>query len=223
MSTLKINKQWLLIVSLCAFSITCFFVVRALFANRYSVDVTFTPAPFNESNELNYATRFGSVADDYKTRAANAEKIKPEGRNLFSEYEIQQIPKEPFEIQKIVFEPFVFMYMGFIEKSTAEFIAQINWASQTYFVRKGDAIKEWVILEITKDRVIARDTNGEEMELPLQQKVLSKKPFAQIKIYRTGNERKITVGDTVEGHKVLDITRDTVILTSDSGVITVYK
>jgi hypothetical protein len=115
------------------------------------------------------------------------------------------------------------MYMGFIEKSSAEYIAQINWASKTYFVRKGDKIKEWSISEVDKEKVVVESKSGEVIALPLQQKVLSEKPFARVYIYSTDSDKKITIGDEVEGHKVLDITKDTVILTSDSGVITINK
>jgi len=219
----RVKTQWLLRLGIVAVIGTGCFIAHALLVGIQSIDVNFEPAPFNQGKEYDYNAHYGTIFTAYKNRAHVAQEIKPEERNLFAPFVIQKQPKEPFAIKQIVFEPFVFMYMGFIERKTSEFVAQINWASKTYFVHTGDTIKEWTISKITKDEVVAVDASGESIELPLQKKVFSKKPFARVKIYRSAAERKITIGDTVEGYKVLDITRDTVILTSNSGVLTVDK
>ena len=115
------------------------------------------------------------------------------------------------------------MYKGHIEKSSGVMIAQINWGERTFFVQEGDAMKEWRVSAVNKERVIVHGSEGEELILPLNQQVFSTKPYAIFGFFANDNEMKVKVGDTIEGYKVLDITQAAVILYKDSMTITVSK
>lgn len=217
----KINIRLTYILIVC--TVTISFIAHTVYVTSRSIDVDFEPAAFDASKETDFAKRFRSLDERYTRPIGDLSLGSAEDRNIFEPFREAEVPAELFVITEIVFEPFVFMYMGFIERSSAEFIAQINWASQTYFVREGETFKEWTATKVTKEKVMVMHQNGEDMELPLQQKVFSKKPFARIILSSTGEEKKITIGDSVEGYKVLDITRDTVILSSNSGSIEITK
>lgn len=217
----KITIRWFFILSVCTVAIS--FIAHTAYVVSRSIDVDFEPAAFDASKETDFAKRFHTIDERYTRNTGDPSMVDAGGRNIFEPFREKEVPSELFMITEIVFEPFVFMYMGFIERSSAEFIAQINWASQTYFVREGETFKEWTATQVTKEKVMVIHQNGEDMELPLQQKVFSKKPFARVVVSSTGKEQKITIGDTVEGYKVLDITRDTVILSSNSGSIEITK
>jgi hypothetical protein len=217
----KKHLRLFFILSVCALTLS--FLLHALYVAARGIDVDFEPAGFDPSKETDHAARFSTLNERYKEQNGSLSADETAVRNIFEPFQEESEPAEPIVLRDIVFEPFVFMYMGFIERSAAEYIAQINWSSQTYFVREGDTFKEWTVTKVTKEKVVLINPTGEDIELPLQQKVFSKKPFARVLINRTGKEQKITIGDTVEGYKVLDITRDTVILSSNSGSLTITK
>ena len=181
----------------------------------------FTPSPFNEAKEINYVKQLGTVADNYRQQARLRDQYSI-SRNFFAP-RIKKKETIPFYLKDIVYEPLFFMYMGHIEKSPSELIAQINWGGRTYFVRTGEYIKEWRVRRIEKERVFVLNKDGDEIELSIHKRLFSKKPYAIIKMQSTNEEFKINIGDEVKGYKVLDITKDTVILSINSKTISITK
>ena len=197
--------------------------VRTLLVHVRTYEEEFSPPPFDPGHESDYVERYSGLLERYYDRGKTADTIAVTGRNIFQPLTGTTAAEKPFTVNDIVFEPFVFIYMGFIEKSPDEVIAQINWNDETYFVEKGEALREWTVTDIKRDSVTAVNAQGESITMPLQQRILSDKPYAIVTVPATGEARKIAAGDTVEGYKVLDITRDTVILATDSGPLTINK
>ncbi len=197
-------------------------VVNFFLWNSGFRDLEFTPFPFNEAKEVNYVKYLRSLPDDYKQSSRLIGQY-PISRNFFAPLVKEEKDMVPFYLKDVVYEPLFFMYMGHIEKRPSEYIAQINWADETYFVRKGESIKEWKVKSISKDNVTVENAKKEEIELPLYKRIFSKKPYAIIIIRKTKKELKINVDDVVEGYKVLDITKDTVVLSIDSKAVTITK
>ena len=185
-------------------------------------ELEFTPTPFNEAKEVNYVKQLRAVSDNYKQQAQLRD-IYPITRNYFAPYIKDKKEVAPFYIKDIVYEPLFFMYRGHIEKSPSELIAQINWGNRTYFVRKDESIKEWRVTNIEKEQVVVINDSKEEIALPLNKRIFQKKPYAIIGIQSTKDEFKINIGDEVKGYKVLDITKDTVILSINSKTISIAK
>ncbi|MBU1863515.1 MAG: hypothetical protein KKH94_07640 [Candidatus Omnitrophica bacterium] len=197
-------------------------LINVLFRNAWLQDFQFTALPFDETKEMNYVKHYNVLPRMYKERNQLARTYSIT-RNFFSPVQKSKAPAAPFYIKEIVFAPFVFIYMGHIEKSSSEIIAQINWGARTHFVREGDALKDWTVMQIKKENVIIMHRNGKEKMLPLHKRVFSEKPYAVVNTYVTEKEVKIYIGDEIEGGKVLDITKDTVIITANSGIITIKK
>lgn len=188
-----------------------------------SADRPFLVTEFDQNKERIMGNQSFDLIQKLATRSTQAKELLSAHRNIFTQFRQKVIKAEPFSIKEIVYEPFVFMYMGFIERSASEVIAQINWSSQTYFVRVRETIQDWTVMQITSEKVELLSTQGERIVLPIQEKIMSSKPYARVFLFSTEEEQKITIGDTVEGHKVLDITSDAVILTTDSGPLSIYK
>ena len=81
----------------------------------------------------------------------------------------------------------------------------------------------WTVWRITKERVFARNESGDETELFLRKQMFAKKPYASIELRDTQEIMEVSVGDSVRGDKILDITKEAVILKINSKTLTVYK
>jgi thiol-disulfide isomerase/thioredoxin len=66
-----------------------------------------------------------------------------------------------------------FAYNGYLEMAGEDLIAQINYGATTYFVRKGDTIKEYEVVSIGKDEVVLEGKGGRlvmEFKKPVRKK-----------------------------------------------------
>ncbi len=56
-----------------------------------------------------------------------------------------------------------FVYNGYVDVSGEDLTAQINYGGITYFVQKGDTLKEYKVVSVDKDRVVLDGKNGRVM------------------------------------------------------------
>lgn len=178
--------------------------------------------PFDDALEKDYRNNFVTLVEDYRA-AIQPLQQEIRMRNIFSPPLPVVKEPDPIIIKEIVFEPLYLMYMGHIEKVPGEYVAQINWNKETYFLKEGQTVNAWIVMSINPQEVIVMNEQGEETHLPLQKRIFSRQPYAIVRIVMTKEEKKIELGDTVAEYKVLDITKDSVVLSSDKGTITITK
>jgi len=53
-----------------------------------------------------------------------------------------------------------FVYNGYVEVSGEDLTAQINYSGATYFVQKGDTLKEYKVVSVDKDKVVLDGKSG---------------------------------------------------------------
>ena len=197
-------------------------ITNSFLKNAWLKNLEFEISPFDETKEIAYVDLYEALPTMHEDRDQLVERY-PMERNFFAPVVKRKEPKNPFVIQEIVFEPLSFMYMGHIERGPSDFIGQINWGDRTYFVKAGDMMQEWTVKEVAKERVIIVNKDGSETELPLYKQIFSEKPYAVVRKYGTQKVSKINIGDTLEQYTVVDITKNSVVLSSDSRTITLNK
>ncbi|MFH0771843.1 MAG: hypothetical protein V1933_04425 [Candidatus Omnitrophota bacterium] len=104
-----------------------------------------------------------------------------------------------------------FVYTGFIQTANGGIIGQINWMDKTYFVKKNDNFKDYKVLDIDKNMI---RIEGKEGALSLEFKKPSKGKELIAVLYNTVTQKKYEArkGDELDGYKILDISKDNVIL-----------
>ncbi len=191
--------------------------LTVMFVNAENID--FEVRPFDASKEKDYAGQYEMLL---KKISAKSDVLPVKA--LFSV--LRNDKKEngtDLYVKKIVFKPFLFKYMGYVEKDNNEVIAQINFNKKTYFVKSGDFFEKWFVASIAKNEVVVIGPDGEEMRLPIRKNVFSKKPYAVLGKHSSPNIFKVFVGEDVDKYKVLDIRDDAVILKTDSETLTLNK
>ena len=218
---LDMAKKILIIIFVCVVSVTA---VRMFLSVQKAQkhDEMFSPIAFDKKKEPLFSEKYESLKESYENRVLLPEKYSF-SRNLFAPVSEEKEPEAPFIVRDIVYEPLFFTYMGHIEKGPMELIAQINSNKKTFFIKEGERMQGWTVWRITKERVFARNESGDETELFLRKQMFAKKPYASIELRDTQEIMEVSVGDSVRGDKILDITKEAVILKINSKTLTVYK
>lgn len=176
---------------------------------------------FSQAKETDYKSHFAGLFNGLRP---GKEKISDHlQRDIFQQYREEKKIVYPMKIKEIVFNPQSFMYMGNIEKSPGEFIAQINWKDSTSFVREGDRLDEWTVVQIRKAEVKLINAKGRELLLPTRMRVRAYEPHVVLISNKTGKEYLLHQGDMAEGYKILDISQSMVILKSQIETFTLKK
>jgi hypothetical protein len=146
-------------------------------------------------------------------------------RDPFSPIRERVVPVHPFQIKEIIVDPFFIVYMGSMQRQSEDLIAQINWRDETFFVREGERMKTWTIATVSPERVIAVNEEGEEVVLALMKKAPSRPAEARLFSFATEKTHMAKAEDVIEGYKIIDIKKDTVILRqlSSDKIITITK
>ncbi len=129
----------------------------------------------------------------------------------FTKY-VELPPPEPlFELKSVKRLPLDIGYNGFIEY-TGGIVGQINIGGTTYFIRKGEQIEDYEIIDLTRDYALVKDSQGKEIKLPLREKLLSDEYEATIFLSDEDKTVKIKKGDVIKNFRVLDISHTYVVL-----------
>ncbi len=147
-------------------------------------------------------------------------------RDIFSETKVPVVIEiaPVFEIRSIERLPLSFMYKGFIETPDGSLLAQFNWDGSTKFVRTGDKIKGFKILEITKQAVLIQ--TPENLKISLKNNKVALGGDYQIVFFDSANKKTYTLKKNellIGKYKVIDINDDSVILLKDNEKITLKK
>jgi len=129
----------------------------------------------------------------------------------FTRY-IELPPPQPlFELRSIKRLPLDIIYNGFIEY-TGGVVGQINIGGTTYFVRKGEKIQDYEIIDLTGSYAVVKDSKGKEIKLPLRVRLFSDKYEATIFLNNEDKTIKVRKGDVIKNFRVLDISPNYVVL-----------
>lgn len=171
-----------------------------------------------------------SAYSDILKKTATPEKIsyydKLFERDMFIEIRLDQVVDFPpvFEIQNIEKLPLSLMYKGFIQYENGMIAAQINEDSETRFVKKGDKIKSYKVIDVTKDEVVLLGPENFKILLKLN-KVAPSNEY-QVIMFDSANKRtyKLKKNESLIGkYKIIDIKDDYVIILKDNENITLKK
>ncbi|MFA5338967.1 MAG: hypothetical protein WC317_02320 [Candidatus Omnitrophota bacterium] len=107
--------------------------------------------------------------------------------------------------------PLPFMYKGFIEVSDGTIIGQINWSGKTYFVKRGQKVKDYKVTEINS-KIVKMENKDGQVTLEFKKPGKSKELVAKLHDSMNNKDIEAKKGDTIGEYKVLDIKTDSVIL-----------
>ena len=181
-------------------------LLRKQTLNKY----VFSPAEFNEAKETEHKKKYENLFEELKKGAVKLGTSL--NRDIFVQKEEIKKPDHPYKVGEIYFDPLAFMFMGTIEKEQGMFIAQINWNNKTSFVKEGDSLDAWTVVQIRRDEVSIINAKGEELKLPMRKNIYVNEPFAEIINTITGEKETVKKGDMLKEYKILDINKSTVIL-----------
>ena len=129
----------------------------------------------------------------------------------FTKY-VRAIPLKPlFKLRSIEKLPLDIKYKGFIEY-TGGIIGQINLKGTTHFVKEGEKLIEYKILQLHREYTIVKDDKGNKIRLPLREEVLSSEYEAAIYLTYEDKTSKVKKGDRIKSLLILDILPDYVVL-----------
>ena len=125
-------------------------------------------------------------------------------------------PPEVFTPEKLTLisvsaVPLPFMYNGFIERSDGTIIGQINWSGKTYFVKRGQKLKDYKVTEINSKIVKIENKDG-QITLDYKKPAKSKELVAKLHDSMKNKDIEVKKGDPIGEYKVLDIKTDSVVL-----------
>ena len=143
----------------------------------------------------------------------------PTDRDVFQEKVIEEaVPDLVLKSIKNKAVPIVFK--GSIERGDGTMIAQLNRAKRTHFVKIGDNVSGWKILDITKTSLSLTDPSGKDFLLKINETSQSDNLIANILLTRNNTFYAVAAGESFAGYKVLDIKSDYVKISDQSSEIT---
>lgn len=104
-----------------------------------------------------------------------------------------------------------FIYNGFIERADGTIIGQVNWSGKTYFIKKGDKLKDYKVLEINS-KILKIENKDGQLLLEFKKPAKGKDLVAKLRNLMDDKDIEVKKGDTIGEYKVLDIKTDSVIL-----------
>ncbi|MDD4878870.1 MAG: hypothetical protein PHR22_00245 [Candidatus Omnitrophica bacterium] len=107
--------------------------------------------------------------------------------------------------------PLPFMFNGFIEKSDGSIIGQINWSGKTYFVKKGQKLKDYKITDINS-KILKMENKDGQIILDYKKPAKSKEFVAKLHDSMNNKDIEVKKDDPVGAYKVLDIKPDSVVI-----------
>lgn len=211
-----------------AFTVAMFFFCLILYSfisniilNQYGFNKKefLKPKPFQPLLERNIAKKYIFLEEEL--REVPVEKLTF-SRNIFKE--IKEVKAEPlFVLIAVKREQIPILFKGTIVRGDELIIAQINWGNKTHFVKPGESIDQWKVLNITKGRVQIEGADGEFFNLGLNQINYSKEFIADILVTKRNQIYHVKSGDPIAGYKVLNIQKEYVILSNNNSEITLNK
>jgi hypothetical protein len=136
-------------------------------------------------------------------------------KDAFSKYVKKSPPKPQFTLESIQRLPLDLEYKGFIEYSKG-IVGQINLEGKTYFVKEGDQIPQYSVLKLYRRYAVVEDPKGNEIRLPLREKIMSDEYQATICLNLEDEIIKVKKGDKIKSYQVLDISTGYVVLFNES-------
>lgn len=171
----------------------------------------FSAPPFNERIEIDYSAKYDMLGEAFSAKEAFGD-LYSIHRDLFAPKRILDNSGVPFQLRQTNADRMFFVYKGHIEKQANEFIAQINSAVRTRFVRVGDDLDGWRVVDIDANHVSLESTEDGFLDLVLHKKTYAKEPEAIICMHDGNVLRSVCLGDVVDQYKILDIQNGAVIL-----------
>ncbi|MDD5072785.1 MAG: hypothetical protein PHX64_03220 [Candidatus Omnitrophica bacterium] len=134
-------------------------------------------------------------------------------KNMFIKPEppVKVFSPEDLTLVSVTAVPLPFMYKGFIEVSDGTIIGQINWSGKTYFVKKGQKVKDYKVTEINS-KIVKMENKDGQVTLELKKPAKSKELVAKLHDSMNNKDIEAKKGDLIGEYKVLDIKTDSVVL-----------
>lgn len=141
-------------------------------------------------------------------------------RNIFVPFKDdekkQDINKPVFELLDISYKPLAFQYQGRIVYPNGQIVAQINANNKSYLIKIGSNLGNYKVEQLDKDSVTLKTKQGESVNIKYLETAFSDELMAKIKDSISGNIETVYKNSNIYGYQVLDIERDSVVL-SKSG------
>ncbi len=187
-------------------------------------------APSSKSAEVGSAEAIGMIkavkdkdAADLGPYSSTLERIKSPyaisryqdllARNIFVRPEAPPVVFTPNDLKIVSIEAvnLPFIYVGFIQTSSGTIIGQVNWSGKTYFVKKGEKLKDYKVTDVDT-RTMKLENRGGRLNLKLKETVKGKEFVATLYNSMDDKTYEVRRDDDVKGYKILDIKADSVIV-----------
>lgn len=146
-------------------------------------------------------------------------------RDVFHPYvvavQIDHVVINPYVLMEVIRKEIPLVWKGKIKNSkTGETLLQINDANKTYFVKQGDEIDDYKIMDFN-DVYVVIQKKGLDKTFKLEQNSIALEEDVSAKIYnkQSGQTLQIVKGSLVEGWKVLSIEDEYVRMQKDQLLI----
>lgn len=119
-----------------------------------------------------------------------------------------------FCLEAIEMERIPIVYRGYINLDDDTYIAQINKEDKTYFLKEGLAFDDFKIQDISKEKVVLKNRNGESFILENAQPIYKKERVAILSDDNGKGKYRLFKGAFIKDYRVLQVGSDRILLVS---------
>ncbi len=153
-------------------------------------------------------------------------------RDIFSRVEIPSGKVRParrmpegeyrFELLDTMYKSFEVNYLGRIVFEDGRMVAQLNYRNRTFLVPEGNRVAGYEVVSIDKDKVTLR-RNDQLQNIEFRRPMYTEELTAKIKETGTGQVFVVDQNSEIFGFKVLDIKKDSVLLSNQGQHLSLEK
>lgn len=135
-------------------------------------------------------------------------------RDMFSRMDALPTELAGFSLESIETESIPIVYKGYINLEGDAYIAQVNKDSKTYFLRRDSWFDNFEVQDISKERVVFKNRNGESLILENSQPLYKKERVAMVSDNNGYGKYKLFKGALLKDYRVLQVGPDRILLVS---------